>query len=302
MLDHLRRLAIFAKTVEHGSFRSAARALNLSPSGVSHHIAQLEAQLGVALLYRSTRKLSLTRDGERLIVAAQTIVTAAQDGIATVMDQAATLSGELRVTAPAVLATSVLADKIASFAAAYPNVKLALDYSEDPRDMIADSIDVAIRMGQLRGSQLKATKLYTVERCLMASRTYLKGKLRPKSPKDVENWDWLELSQVQLRPVFRHASHKSITLRPSAMISANNAVALYQLARNGAGLAVLPRFLASTDMHSGTIEEVLSAWRLPALGVFALLPGNAPPNGIAAEFVRTLAHSEPVDDLRLAQS
>lgn len=289
MLDQLRPLAIFAKTVEHGSFRSAARALNLSPSVVSHHIAQLEEQLGVALLYRSTRKLSLTRDGERLIEAAQTMLNAAEGGIATVLNQAAVLSGELRVTAPAVLATSLLTEKIASFASSHPNVRLTIDYSEYPRDMIAESIDVAIRMGQLRDSRLKVQKLYEVERCLMASSTYLLGRPLPNSPKDVEHWDWLELSQVSLRPAFRGQSGKRITLRPSSRISANNAVALYQLARNGAGVAVLPRFLADEDISTGAMKILLPKWKLPALGVFVLRPNNAPSNGLAAGFVRALA-------------
>lgn len=289
MLNHLRPLAVFAKTVEHGSFRAAARALQLSPSVVSHHIAQLEAQLGVTVLYRSTRKLSLTRDGERLLVAARTIVNAAQDGIATAMNQATTLTGELRITAPAVLATSMLSEQIASFARSHPSVKLTVDYSEYPRDVVADSIDVAIRMGRLRDSQLKVRKLYEVERCLMASRSYLKGHPRPKTPKDVEDWDWLDFSPVPLRPVFRQGTNKRIMIRPSARLSANNAVALYHLARCGAGIAALPRFLADADIRSGAMEVILPDWQLPVLGVFALRPNNSPRSGIAAEFVRALA-------------
>jgi len=94
MLNQLRALAVFAKTVDHGSFRSAARELQLSPSVVSHHISQLEEQMGVALLYRSTRKLSLTRDGERLIDAARTMVAAAEHGISAAQDHAEQLTAE----------------------------------------------------------------------------------------------------------------------------------------------------------------------------------------------------------------
>ncbi len=288
MINHLRALAVFAKTVEHNSFRAAARDLKLSPSVVSHHISQLEEQLGVALLYRSTRTLSLTRDGERLIGAAQAMVTAAENGINAVLDHASGLSGELHVAAPAVLAQSPLADKIAFFLAAHPNVKISIDYSDDRRNVVAEGIDVAIRMGWLRDSSLKARKLYNVERVLMASSSFLKGRPVPKSPKDIEGWDWLDLASVPLKPVFRHASHKSVTIRPTSRLTANSATALYRLVAQGAGLATLPRFLAEADIHSGTMEVLLPEWNLTSIAVYAVRPQNAPRDGLTAEFVNSL--------------
>ncbi|WP_274594863.1 LysR family transcriptional regulator [Parasedimentitalea marina] len=155
MLDQLRQIAIFAKTVDHGSFRAAAKALRLSPSVVSHHITQLEAQLGVALLYRSTRKLSLTRDGERLIGAARKMIDAAETGLHAVSDLAPQPSGELRVTAPAVLAQSTIVRRIAKFSIAYPGVRLALDFSDLRREVIGEGIDVALRMGSSRIAPLR---------------------------------------------------------------------------------------------------------------------------------------------------
>ena len=220
MINQLRALAVFAKTVDYGSFRLAAQDLQLSPSVVSHHISQLEEQLGVALLYRSTRKLSLTRDGEHLIGAARAMVKAAEDGIALILDQTAELSGTLHVTAPAVLTRSPISERISLFMNAYPNVHLSIDYTETPRDVIADGIDVAIRMSRLRDRSLKARKLYDVELVLLATRSYLKSKASPRSPKDLEEWDWLKLTPVPLRPVFRGASKKRIALRPSPRLSA----------------------------------------------------------------------------------
>jgi len=289
MINHLRALAVFAKTVQHGSFRAAARELELSPSVVSHHISQLEEKLGVTLLYRSTRTLSLTRDGERLIGAAQAMVTAAENGINTVLDNASGLSGELHVTVPAVLAQSPLADKIALFLRAHPNVKILIDYSDERRDVIAGGIDVAIRMGWLRDSALKARKLYDVERVLMASNSFLTGRPVPKSPKDVEGWDWLDLASVPLKPVFRHASHKTVTIRPKSRLTANSATALYQLVARGAGIATLPSFLAEADIHSGTMEVLLPEWSLPSIAIYAVRPQNAPSNGLTAAFVNSLA-------------
>jgi DNA-binding transcriptional LysR family regulator len=289
MINHLRAMAVFAKTVDYGSFRLAAQDLQLSPSVVSHHISQLEEQLGVTLLYRSTRKLSLTRDGERLIGAARAMVKAAEDGIGSVLNQTAELSGKLHVTAPAVLSRSPVSARISQFVTAFPNVHLSIDYTETPRDVVADGIDVAIRMGWLRNSAFKMRKLYDVERVVLAARSYLKTMPTPNYPKDIEAWDWLKLTPVPLRPVFRSESKKRVTLRPSARLSANNASALYELSTHGAGLAVLPRYLAETDLRSGAMQIVLPEWHVEPVGVYALRPQNSPRDGLAAEFVNALA-------------
>ncbi len=289
MLHHLRALAVFAKTVEHGSFRLAAKELKLSPSVVSHHISQLEAQLGVALLYRSTRQLSLTRDGERLIGPARAMVRTAESGLNEILDQTAGLSGTLRITAPAVLARSPVTEQIARFVNAHPNVHLSIDYTEVARDIIADGIDVAIRMGWLRDSALKARKLYDVERVVLAARAYLKTRATPTTPKDLEDWDWLDLTPVPLRPVFRNGARQRITLRPSPRLSANNASALYQLSLGGAGLTILPRYLAEAELRTGAMQIVLPDWHVEPLGVYAVRPQNAPRDGLAAAFIDALA-------------
>ncbi|MCG9554509.1 LysR family transcriptional regulator [Vibrio sp. Isolate31] len=149
MLNQLRQIVIFAKTVEHGSFRKAAKALHLSPSVVSHHIAKLEEQLGVALLYRSTRKISLTSDGETLLVSAHAMIEAAEDFLNVATKQSAQLMGELSVALPAVLQRTDFVNHIGAFAQLHPNVNIRLDFSDLQRDLVKDGIDVAIRMGSL---------------------------------------------------------------------------------------------------------------------------------------------------------
>lgn len=289
MLDQLRQIAIFAKTVDHGSFRGAAKALRLSPSVVSHHITQLEEQLGVALLYRSTRKLSLTRDGERLIGAARSMIDAAEMGLNAVSNLAPQPSGDLRVTAPAVLAQSVFVERIAEFSVAYPAVRLSLDFSDLRREVIGGGIDVALRMGWLEDSALKARKLFSVKRRLVAAQSYLDTRPNPISPKDIEDWDWLELSQVKSAMEFRQQQKCSTTLKPSPRLSVNDAHALYHLARSGAGLAIVPEFLAQQDVEAGLMRYVLPDWNVESVGVFAIWPPNAPKEGLSALFIKFLA-------------
>lgn len=289
MLNHLRPLAVFATVVECGSLRAAARQLQLSPSVVSHHLSQLEAQLGVALLYRSTRKLSLTRNGERLIGPARAMLQAAEDGIEAALDGVSELSGELRITAPALLANSSIADAIVEFSAAHPRVQLSLDFSEVKRDVIGEGIDIAIRAGWLQDSFLKSRKLFDEERVLVASTDYLASTAAPQSPHDLMDWNWLELAPVELRPVFEHPEFGKVSIRPASSVSANNALALYHLSKRGAGLAILPHFMTSDDIEAGTMQIVLPDWKLKPIGIYAVRPPNSPKVGLASAFIEALA-------------
>jgi len=291
MLDRLRQIAIFAKTVEHGSFRAAAKALGVSPSVVSHHISDLEQQLGTALLYRSTRKLALTGDGETLLVAARAMLESAEAGIEAVTDAKSDPSGELRLTVPAVLAQSRLVDLIAEFATAHTKVQLLVDFSDLRRDLLDGGFDVAIRMGWLRDSSLKARKLGELTRQLVAAGSYLDARPAPLAPQDLVDWDWIEFLQVPQRPTFRRDGAGPVRIKPRAQIRVNDANALYRLACAGSGLAILPTSLTDAGIASGLIRPVLPDWHVASVGIFAVWPPNAPRDGLTAHFVRFLALS-----------
>ena len=288
MLDQLKQIAIFARTVDHGSFRGAARALNISPSVISHHVAQLEESLGTALLYRSTRKLSVTDAGRRLITHAREMLDAAETGLNAIADHGQQLSGELNVTAPAVLAQSAFVDYVASFSRTHPLVRLDLDFSDSRRSVIEGGIDVAIRMGWLKDSTLKARKLFDVQRMLIAAAQYVQDRPIPKHPLDLQGWDWLALSPVSIKQRFQQEGHRSVTLKPASRLRVNDAYALYRLASAGAGLATVPDFLCETDVSNGSVQHVLPQWQLDPVGVFAVWPPNAPKSGLTARFVEAL--------------
>ena len=252
MIDRLRQMAIFAKTIDHGSFRGAARELRLSPSVVSHHISQLEDSLGVALIYRSTRKLTLTREGHRLLAAAHKMLEAVEGELADLSVSATAPSGELRMTIPSVLSQSHFTEQIAAFSKAHPRIKLSLDFSDIRRDLIDDGFDIAIRMGPKAKTTATSRKLFSVERRLVASTDYLASRSAPDHPDDIADWDWLALTPVQNVPVaFTKAGGTQATIKPDARVFANDAQALYRLARAGAGLAIVPDFLARRGRASG---------------------------------------------------
>jgi len=285
MLDRLRQLAVFAKTVETGSFRGAAAALNLSPSVVSHHISKLEESLGVALLYRSTRKLSLTDDGRKLLSSAQDMVAAAETGLDNIAAGSSEPAGRLKLTAPAVMAQSALIDRIAAFAAAYPKVELDVSFTDVRRDIIAEGIDLAIRMGWLKDSALKAKKVATEERLLLAAPSYLEGRQKPKKPGDLSTMQIAELNGVGRQLEFEDRAGKTTAVSARPRIMVDDAVALYRLLRAGLGVGTLPRFLAVEDLAAGRIVQLLPEWRVKPLGIYAVYPPNTPRNSLTARFV-----------------
>ncbi len=281
MIDRLRQMAIFAKTIDHGSFRGAARALRLSPSVVSHHVSELEDSLGVALIYRSTRKLTLTPEGQRLLAATHKMLEAVEGELADLSVSASAPSGELRLTVPSVLSQSHFIEQIAAFSAAYPRIKLSLDFSDIRRELIDDGFDIAIRMGTKAKTSATSRKLFSVERRLVASAEYLSSRPVPNDPKDVAAWDWLALAPAQNVPLtFTKVDGTKATIKPEARVFANDAQALYRLARAGVGLAIVPDFLARDDIRRGVVKFVLAEWGVQAITVFAEWPSNAPRHGL----------------------
>jgi DNA-binding transcriptional LysR family regulator len=281
MIDRLRQMAIFAKTIDHESFRAAARELRLSPSVVSHHVSQLEESLGVALIYRSTRKLTLTSEGHRLLAATHKMLEAVEGELVDLSVSASAPSGELRVTIPSVLSQSNFTEQIAAFSKTYPRIKLFLDFSDTRRALIDDGFDIAIRMGPKAKNTAASRKLFSVERKLVGSADYLSSRPVPDDPKDLIGWDWLALTPAQNVPLeFGKSGGIQATIKPEARIFANDAQALYRLARAGAGLAIVPDFLAREDVEAGSMRYVLPDWKLRAIDVFAAWPANAPKHGL----------------------
>lgn len=164
MLDDLRAIALFVRTVDLGSFRSVAASFNISPSVVSHHVAKLEEKYGVALLYRSTRKLSLTDDGKRFYEHARKMVFSAGDALNMLTENAQSPHGKLTLSMPGALVRSDLTRKIAQFSSDYPNVSVSLHSSDETIDLIASGIDLALRTGEMKDSMLKSRRIGSIDR------------------------------------------------------------------------------------------------------------------------------------------
>jgi DNA-binding transcriptional LysR family regulator len=273
MIDRLRQMAIFAKTIDHGSFRGAARELHLSPSVVSHHISQLEEHLGVALIYRSTRKLTLTSEGQRLLAATRNMLDAVEGELQDLSAAASEPSGELCITLPSVLSLSHITDQIAAFSLEYPRITLTA--------LIDDGFDLAIRMGPSSKNSATTRTLFEVRRVLVASKDYLATRTVGNNPMALSDWEWLALAPVQNVPLsFRNKDGETMKIKPTPHMFTNDAQALHRLAHAGAGLAIVPEFLVAPDIDNGTMEILLPEWELRSISVFADWPANAPKHGL----------------------
>lgn len=288
MIDQIRDMVIFAKVAEAGSFRGAARTLGISPSVVSQHIANLELRLGAALIYRSTRSFSLTPDGEKLLPSAQAMLVSAEEGLSHFSDQSIEPVGVLRLSVPAVLQTGPFIENLAKFAELNPGIALRVNFSDARRDLIREGFDLAISMGWLADSSLKAKKLGKISRRLVASPDYVKRHKKPRSPSDLETWRIIRFEPTPDGIELEHPKKGKMIVQGEVQVSVDSAVAMHHLALTGGGLAMMLSFMADDDLKDGRLIEVLPAWRLSSPGAYAVWPPNAPRLGLSRKLVSFL--------------
>ena len=293
MLNHLRSIYIFNKAVETGSFRATAKALSLSPSVVSYHISRLEKECNVALFYRSTRKLTLTNEGKRIFDKVQPLIQSVEsemDNLSSVVDQPA---GELRITAPAGFSKGFITKQIASFCNQYPNIRLSISYSDEHEDIIASGMDLAIRGGVMKDSNLVSRKIFTLERKLVAAPEFVSKFMPLNSPTDLVKMDWIWHEATPNYRVFKNKKtgrNQRVKVRPSMVV--NNGDAMCNLAAEGLGLITAPTYLMGSFLRSGKLLEVLPDWKLDPFELYAVWPGNSPRTGITARFADYLAKAK----------
>jgi len=280
-------MTVFARAVETGSFRAAAAALDLSPSVVSHHVAKLEKSLDVVLLYRTTRRLTLTEDGARLYEAAREMLVVAETALSKLVRDARNPSGRLCIAAPASLLSGRLADDLAAFAFAFPRVLLTMLFSDAPVSMIDEAIDVAIRAGRLTDSALKSKRIGVLPRRLVASPKYLATRTVPDGPQDLAGWDWIRLKSRPSEATLLCGARK-ITISFSSRCVVDSGEGMRQMARRGVGIAMLPEALVTADVARGELVVVLPTWRPESPPIYALWPANAPRSGLALRLVSFL--------------
>lgn len=272
-MKDLQAVTTFIAVARAGSFAEAARRLRLSTTAASRHVAELEQALGITLLRRSTRSVTLTEAGARYLPRAEAIVRELDGLNAEVAANDQAPRGTLRITAPPGLGHDWIVPLAIDFMAAYPAVDLELDLSERKVDLVAEGFDAAIRSGPLPSSSLIAHRLIEMDYRLCASPGYIDRRGVPETPQSLADHDCLYwCSSTTTEPAtwtfLRHGRSQFVPIRCRLLIG--DLPALRQAALLGLGLAVLPELDVTDDLAAGRLVAVLPDYTIPS-GVLSLV-------------------------------
>lgn len=270
-MDELKRMAIFAEVVKAGSLTGAARVLGISPSAVSQHLRQLEHGLGLALLHRSTRRLTLTEAGQRYQAGCIAMVAAAESARQALDRLRDEPEGELRIAAPIGFAR-VLAEALAPMRD-LPRLSLRLLLDDAVVDLIDARVDLALRVGSLSDSSLVARRLGSLPRQLCAAPAYLQARGWPTQPEDLAHHVWLggrpgRSGTEWLELLGPDGSRQRVQLE--SQIQATQVSALHALAIAGWGITMVVGIDDRQALAEGRLVPVLPSWQLDPLPVHAV--------------------------------
>jgi len=270
----LNAVRVFARVLETGSFRAAAKELDLPKSTVSRKLSELEAQLGARLLQRTTRRVAPTEVGERYYQTIAPALNAIREGEAWVAAQRDAPSGRLKVSAPGTLAEVALPAAIASFLQRFPQVELQLDLSDRFVDLVGEGFDLAIRAGELADSSLVARKLLTSPTKLVASSKYLALRGAPAQPDDLTQHEILIVGARRDAQwsLVNGMARRTISLE--GRLTAPSPIIVHEAALEGVGVARLPSWLVEDDLREGRLVAVLDDWTPPSLELHAVMPSS----------------------------
>lgn len=286
MIDYLRPMAIFAAVVDHGSFRGAAAALGLAPSRVSKAVSDLEQELGLTLIYRTTRKISLTEEGQFLYGRMREILEISTDALDQMSQLDGASSGRLKIVVPTFSTQTELMDVIAEFQLNNPQVSLTCQFSDRIERLPTADYDLAIRATTRKTTQENLDVLWYSDRLLVASPTLIEKTQLPDHPKQLKQWAWIKYELRDERLDFYDQEEAKTSISGQNAITVDNADALYQLALRGVGLTPLPAHLARKAIERNELVHVLPKWNLVPIAFCAEWPDPLHRRSVANAFVK----------------
>lgn len=289
MSDRLQELAVFVRAAESGSFSRTGRELALSQPSVSRIIGELEARLGVKLLLRSTRRITVTDAGALFLTRARDILAEIEDA-----EDAArgvdSLRGTIRVAMPIIYGTRQVIPRLSKFMAAHPLLRVELSVVDERQDLVAEGADIAIRLGQLDDSAFGARKLETLPRLLVASPSYLAARGTPKTPADLASHDCIFGPGLFGRTSWsftRNGTETSVDVRGRIYTDSGPGVFASVLA--GLGISMTSPVMAGPEIKSGALVPLLKTYKLSPIEVHAVFPGGPRPSTKVRALVEYLA-------------
>ncbi|HKJ70455.1 MAG TPA: LysR family transcriptional regulator [Gammaproteobacteria bacterium] len=272
-MDRIGEMALFARVVQAGSFSAAARELDRTPSAVSKQIRRLEDRLGVRLLHRTTRRLSLSEAGRTLYQHARQAVAAAQAGEEAVARLQERPRGVLTVNAPVSFGSLHLAPVISDFLARYPEVSVDMTVDDRVLDLVESGFDVAVRIAELPDSSLIARRLAPARHVVCAAPAYLARFGEPRTPADLARHNGLTYAYSRQGPEWPFDGPGGPeTVRVGGNLQVNHGDGLRAAAVAGLGIALLPTFIAGDDLRAGRLRPLLPGYRTRELSIYAVYP------------------------------
>ena len=277
-MDRLTQIEAFVTTAIKGSLSAAARQEGVTPAIMGRRIDALEQRLGVKLMVRTTRKLSLTQEGEAFLEDCQRLLNELGNAEASVSLGAIRASGHLRISAPAGFGRRHVAPLVAGFLDAHPEVTMSLDLSDRTVDIVNEGIDCAVRIGGLADSNLISVRLGEVKRALVGSPDYFARRGTPLVPEDLANHECLSLVQ-QAGWLFADPGKKNEThlVKVDGRLQCNDGSVLHEWALEGRGLAWRSLWEVGDDLRAGRLVAVLEDYAAPSLGIRAVFPQRQMP-------------------------
>jgi DNA-binding transcriptional LysR family regulator len=273
-VDRFEQLSAFVEVARWQSFAQAARHLERHVSAVSRAVAALENRLGVRLLQRTTRRVTLSDAGRGYFKRCEALLAEFDGADAEVREATAALRGTLRVSVATGTGLTLFAPLVPEFLAAHPGLNLDLQLSNRLVDLIEEGYDLALRVGALAAdSRLVVRRLGANRRVLVASPAYLERHGTPRTPQQLRSHACL-VFEIGLRPQRWELERGRMrtALEVSGPLRSNNALALRIACRSGAGIGLLPEFVTAADVQGGTLRHVLPQWAGAEQGIYAVYP------------------------------
>ncbi|MDI1345231.1 MAG: LysR family transcriptional regulator [Pseudolabrys sp.] len=277
-MDRIEDASVFVQVAERGSFADAARHLNRSPAAISRAVAELEARLGVRLLTRTTRAVSMTDAGQRFLVGAKRVIADLEEIELAAAGQGRAPRGELRVTAPIVFGRKHLLQLVLEFLSQYREVSVRLMLLDRPVDLVEDGLDVALRIGSLANTSAVATRVGEVNRVSVASPDYLAGRPAPLAPRDLDGHDLISFNGLDAAGRWHFGGADNgidVAVKPRLIVT--TAEAALDAALAGFGLTRLLSYQAVEALADGKLVRVLKEYETEPTPIHLVYPDGKHP-------------------------
>lgn len=272
-MDKFLEMQTFCSVVDAGSFVKAAETLGLSKAAMSRYVGDLETRLGVRLLHRTTRRLSLTEEGEVFYVRSKELLTGVDEAEAEINSRSGSASGLLRINAPVTFGNLHLAPLWGKFRNQYPHISLDITLADRVVDLVDEGYDVAIRIAKLPSSTLVSKRLASTDMVLCASPQYLQAHGRPVLPSELAAHEVISYSHLSTKDEWHFTGPQgSVSVKTKPCIHTNSGDTCRAAALSHQGIILQPRFLVGSDLKNGELVELMPEYRSIELGIYAVYP------------------------------